>query len=286
LRAGSTRYAARVSSPPVLNRPRVWLLCAVLAVAAVPQPSHAQDGTSLPAQGYPVPSATPGGVALPSRSLVLQRVLGSHLDALADHSGGRILDGTLELVLGGAFVGVGIFVKDELFRSLLFLTGGVSLGRGLNQMIIAPDPSEQATAFQAMPTGSIAAARARLKYGEDVLAWAARRARTARLIDGTLTMAGAAGYVPLYWGLRRANEPRYRFGDDAVDYLTVVFSTVAFAAGLITTIRKSEAEQRQAAYRELKDRFRAESPAEFAWLPRVSVGVQRQRAMIAARWTF
>jgi hypothetical protein len=252
----------------------------------LPSQAHAQDGASAPTQGYPVPSATPGGVALPSRSLVLQRVLGSHLEALADHSGGRILDGTLELVLGGAFVGIGIFVKDELFRSLLFLTGGVSLGRGMNQLIIAPDPSEQATAFQAMPTGSMSAARARLRYGEDVLTWAARRSRSARLIDGMLTMAGAAAYVPLYWGLRRGNEPHYRFGDDAVDYVTVVFSTVAFAAGLITTIRKSEAEQRSAAYRELKDRFRAESPGEFAWLPRVGVGVQRQRALITARWTF
>ena len=68
-------------------------------------------------------------------------------------------------------------------------------------------------------------------------------------------MAGCAAYTPLYWYFRQADDPGYRFGDDGMDYVGLAISTIGFASGLITTLRKSQAERRNLAYRALKKRL-------------------------------
>lgn len=237
-----SRYAARV---------RALLLCGVLCWLALSSGrASAQAGAYPAAQGYPVPSL--GGTPLPPRKAALMRMLDQDLERLAEQSDGRILDGTLQLVVGGAFVTIGVLIDDQLFRAIVLLSGSVSIARGVNTLAVAPDAEAPFLAFRGMPMFTPAEVEAKLRFGDAALAELAQRSRAARLVEGTLTMAGAAGYIPLYWGFRRADEPGYRFGDDGTDYFGVAISAVVFASGLVTVIRKSSAERRNKAYREFK----------------------------------
>jgi hypothetical protein len=239
-----------------------------------------------PTLSYPVPTPEPGSTVVSSRTVALLRVLDVDLDRLAERSDGRVLDGTLQIVVGGVFVGLGVLIEGELFRSIMFLSGGVSLARGINRLTLEPDAGDLALEFHHMPALNGAQVAAKLRYGEASLQHLAARSRAARLVDGSLTMFGSAGYVPLYWGLRRKNDPDYRFGDDAFDYVGLALSAVGFTAGLITVIRKSHAERSARSYRELKERFVAESPEEFSFVPRVGVALGRTSLGGSATWQF
>jgi hypothetical protein len=237
-----SRYAARV---------RALVLCGVLCCLALSSGrARAQDGSYPAVQGYPVPSV--GGTPMSPRKATLLRVLDQDLDRLADQSDGRILDGTLQLVVGGAFVTLGVLIDDQLFRAIVLLSGSVSIARGANTLALAPDAEEPFMSFRGMPIFTPADVEAKLRFGDAALARLAQRSRAARIVEGTLTMVGAAGYIPLYWGFRRADEPGYRFGDDGTDYFGVAISAVVFTSGLVTVLRKSSAERRNKAYRELK----------------------------------
>jgi hypothetical protein len=201
-------------------------------------------------RGYPVPSV--GGVPISPRKDALMRALDDDLERLAEQGGGRVLDGTLELVVGGAFVGIAFAVDDAVFRSLMLLTGGISLGRGVNTLTLEPDTEQAFMQFRSMSMATPADFEARLRFGDAALADLARRSRAARIVEGTLTMVGSAAYVPMYWGFARAENPSYRFGDDAIDYVGLALSAIGFASGLVTVFLKSHAERRNEAYRAYK----------------------------------
>jgi hypothetical protein len=222
-------------------------------------------------QGYPVPSV--GGVPVSPRKEALLRVLDDDLERLAELGSGRVLDGTLELVVGGAFAGIAFAVDDPLFRSLMLLTGGISLGRGVNTLTLQPDTEQAFMDFRSMSMATPADFEARLRFGDATLAELARRSRAARIVEGTITMVGSAAYVPMFWGFSRAESPSYRFGDDALDYVGLALSAIGFASGMVTVFVKSNAERRNKAYREYKREL-------FALRP--SVGREHARLMLQA----
>jgi hypothetical protein len=228
--------------PPV--RVIVLALLGVLVAGSVSAQAYPSP------EGYPVPNV--GGIPVSPRKAALLRVLDDDLERLAEQGGGRVLNGTLELVVGSAFVGLSFAIDDALFRSLLLLTGGISLGRGVNTLALSPDTEQAFMQFRSMSMATPADVEARLRFGDATLADLARRSRAARIVDGTLTMVGSAAYVPMYWGFSRAEQPSYRFGDDAIDYVGLAFSAIGFASGMVTVFIKSSAERRNKAYREYK----------------------------------
>jgi hypothetical protein len=250
------------------------VLALVLVCAASASRARAQDGYPA-SQGYPVPAV--GGVPMPSRKVTLLRSLDEHLQRIAEQSDGRVLDGTISVVLGSAFVGLGIWVDDPLLRSIMFMTGGISVGRGVNELTLAPDAGGVYGAFRGMSVATPADVEARLRFGDAALAMLARRTRAARIVEGSLTMAGAASYVPLYWYFQHQEDPSYRFGDDGVDYVGLALSIIGFTSGLVTSLRKSNAERRNASYRELKHRL-----YPVALVPQVSP--QAARLVLALRY--
>ncbi len=195
-------------------------------------------------------SLSPSGPPQPALAGRL-RFLEQSLESLAEHDAGRILQGSLQLALGVA-LGVGaVFVKDTGGRTLLALASGVALGRGSTRLAISTRAQERAVQFAALPADASQQVRRKLEFGEAALAHAARKERRARIIDGSLGMLGAAGVVPLNWASARREDARYRFGDHVFDYVGLSLSVIAFAASLVQTIVKGEAEQRYRIYREL-----------------------------------
>ncbi len=257
----------------------------------------AQDATTSPApavvSGYPTvppgyPTTTsPYGVRVSTHQAIRLRTLESDLNVLAARSDGRILDGSLSIAVGAAFITIGVFVDDALFRTLLLLTGGVAASRGVIELTVLPDADKPAIAFAQLPMMSSAQVIARLSYGEEALARLSRRTRLARLLDGSLTMLGAAAYVPIYTLARHNQDKGWDYGDDASDYIVAVFSGISLVAGLVTVIVKSPAERRYIDYRELKGRLAAEENGKTAlrW-PEVAPYASRDGAGIAAHMRF
>lgn len=179
--------------------------------------------------------------------VLLLAQLDADLTLLAEQARAQRIEGWLQIGGGTALGTVGGFLDDPLLRGLLLLTGSVGVARGLNDLLSLRGAVGAASAFQS--AGGLAA---RLALGERRLCELARRSRTARWTDGTLTMASAAAYVPMYWGFSRRQDPTYRFGDDAVDYVGLTLSVVAFATGMVRALRRSTAERKLARYRQLK----------------------------------
>ena len=245
-----------------------------------------EESQGYPTPGYPVPTPSPESEVVSSRRVALLRVLDSDLQLLAQRGENRVLDGSLQIAMGSLFVGLGIVFDDELLRSIMLLTGGVSVLRGVNRLTIEPNATTPAIEYRAMQAVTEQQVNAKLSYGEQSLVRLAARSRSARLVDGVLTMVGAAGYVPLFYGLQRIDDPHYRFGDDPFDYVGLALSAIGFTAGLVTTIRKSDAERRAKRYRELKERFVSESPQEFSFVPALHLALSPRFLGSRAVWTF
>ncbi len=253
---------------------------------AQPDAPTGGQAQGYPTPGYPVPTPTPESEVVSSRKVALLRVLDADLDAISERSEGRVLDGSLQIAVGGLFVGIGIVFDDELLRSIMLLSGSVSILHGVNRLALEPNASRVAIEYRHMPAITEAQVAAKLKFGEESLYRMASRMRAARLADGLVTMIGAAGYVPLYWAMRHHNDPRYEFGDDGFDYVGLALSAIGFTAGLITVIRKSDTERRARAYRELKQRFVSESPREFSFIPELHMTLTPRLLGARAAWTF
>ena len=179
------------------------------------------------------------------------RFLQLSLARLGAQDRGRIWQGSLQLVLGAALGVSAGFADDPGGRALLALGAGIALGRGAARLAIDSGARPRAAAFSALPEQSDELVQQKLAFGEAALAHIARRERRARRVDGALGMLSAAGVVPLYWGLQRHEDPDYRFGDYAFDYVGLSLSVIGFAASLVQTIVAGEAEQRYRAYRAL-----------------------------------
>ncbi len=259
----------------------VVLLLATLAGAQAPTP-----GYPVAAQGYPT-SVSPYSVTISTRDATRLRALDGDLHLLAARSDGRIVDGSLSLAIGGAFIAVGVFVHDPLFRTLLLLTGGVAVSRGVIALAVLPDAEGPSLQFTRMPMTSPGEVIARLAYGEESLARIARQSRTARHIDGSVTLVAGAAYLPLYALFRHEDDRRWRYGDDALDYVVIAFAGVSVAAGVITLVVKSDAERTLESYGRLRTRLANEEAARSAarW-PKLTPYANRDGAGLAASIVF
>jgi hypothetical protein len=223
----------------------------VLALALlVATTAAAQTKPQRPPPAYPdspAPAAAPLAPELASRLYFLQ----GHLQRLGQRDKMRFWQGSLQLALG-AGLGVGaVFIDDPSGRALFALGSAAALGRGTARLAVDSGALRLSGEFATMPEQDAELARRKVAFGAAALAQIARRERRVRRIDGTLGMLAAAGFVPLYWGLRRHEDPGYRFGDYGFDYANLSLSLIGFAAGLVQVLVAGDAEQLYQEYRRL-----------------------------------
>lgn len=173
------------------------------------------------------------------------------LRQLAKADRDRVWSGWLQVGLGAVFGGAAGFAKEPELRGMLGLSAAVTLGRGIAALSIANHADRALADLDRLPLLSPAGLRARLAAGEKGLAHVARRGRLTRIVQGSLTMFGALAFVPLSYGLARAEDPSYRFGSQAIDYVGLSLSVIGFASGAVQTFVNSPAERGYALYREL-----------------------------------
>lgn len=246
----------------------------------------AESATQAPAElHYPTPhypEAIPRELLSPTDASKL-RTLKSHFDVLAELGNSHVMDGSLSIAAGGVFFTIAMFIDDNLVRMLLATTGAVAAGRGAILLTAAPDGQTPARAFASMPMTTAQDVVARLAFGEAALGSLAKQSRRARLLDGSLSMLAGAAFTPIYFALQRRDDPDYRFADDPSDYIGIALSAVSFTSGLITVVRKSEAEQRHDSYLRMREAFARQARS---WLPRLAFHATRDSVNLAARLRF
>jgi hypothetical protein len=253
--------------------PGLWLL---VGDARAEEPT---TSLSYPTARYP---AAPVSLLSPADASKL-RVLGNDLNVLAELSETRLLDGSLSVAAGCAFVAIGLFIDDALVRTLLATTGAIAATRGVIALAAVPDGVDQARTFAALPVTTASEVAARLSFGEEALRSLASRTRRARLLDGSLSIAAGAAFTPVYFGLRRREEPDYRFADDPSDFIGVAVSLISVATGVFTLVRKSEAEKRHAAYTRFKQ---AQARHARSLSPVLTVHIAREGLQVGAQGRF
>ena len=114
-------------------------------------------------------------------------------------------------------------------------------------------PSDLASAIQYshMSMANTSEVRARLRFGETQLDALADMARIARILDGSLNVAAGLAVIPIYLG-----PTNFAFANP-FDYFVLIGAAISTVSGVITLFSSNEAERRQSAYHELRDRLLA-----------------------------
>lgn len=222
------------AAPPALSEPAV----------REPLPAPPPPRTGMPFRG-PSSSYVPGPIG------TRLSALDANLFALGQRGGNAIVDGVLSTIAGGLLLTVGVLADDRRLSTYFYLWGGSSLARGLVHFTLRPNASDAAIEFAHMPMNTREEVEARLLFGEAALERLARKARAARLVDGTLSLGVGIAVLPLYFA---PNGFRFETG---LDYFAIIGSGLSIVSGILSLAIRSEAERRWRAYRLLRDRLLA-----------------------------
>lgn len=251
--------------------------------------NSATASDELPAMVPPPPSPPniPGfgtGLHVRATTATRLRALDTDLQVLAARGGGGIIDGVLQLVMGGVLIGLGTLVNSDA-APYMYTYGGTAVARGVLSFAFLNDPSGVASTYAHMPMTNADEIQARLAFGERELESLANNARIARILDGSLSVASGLLVVPIYLG------PRDFSVSSPMDYFLIIGAGISVVSGVVTLITTSEAERRWSAYEELRTRMRAldgRTDAEEGEAPlgNVSPGVQVQAGLTGVALTF
>lgn len=185
------------------------------------------------------------------------RALDADLQILAARGGGSILDGVLMLVQSAATVTWAV-LRDmnasppgsiSYAAIYLYTYAGAAATRAILSFAFMTNPSAPAIRYSHMPMGSTAEVRERLRYGELQLDGLADQARIGRILDGSVNLAAGLAVLPAYL-IPNNFEVR-----DLSDWFVIVLAGISSVMGVVTLVSTTEAERRQAAYHELRDRI-------------------------------
>lgn len=226
---------------------------------AIPEPPGGR--ADVPDVRYPVPTpeqtaaaATDPSLRIPSRITTRLRSLDANLRALGNRGGGNVVNAVLSMLTGGLAITLGA-LKDnptDWMSVYLYVYGGASAVRGVLDLVLTPNASGAAIAYQHMPMGTRDEIRARLSYGERELASLAEQALIARVLDGSINIAAGAAVVPIYLA------PNNFEISNPLDYFILIGAGVSIISGIITLASSSAEEQRWDAYRSLRERLARE----------------------------
>lgn len=236
----STADEADVSAPP--------------PVAPVPPPSTL-PAPSVAAPRMLLPGHAPSSSYVPAAIGSRLSALDANLFALGQRGGNAIVDGVLSTVTGGLLITLGVVADDPRLSTYFYLWGGSSLARAIVHFALQPNASDAAIAFAHMPMNTREEIEARLLFGEATLERLARKARAARLVDGTISIGVGLAVLPIYFGPNG-----FRF-ETALDYFVVIGSSLSVVTGILNVVLRSEAERRWRAYKLLRDRLLPEVTA-------------------------
>ncbi len=221
---------------------------------AVPPPSY--EGVAVP----PPPgvtalyaprvglTASSSDVHIPSSIATRLRALDADLQILAARGGGSIVDGVLSMLTGGVSITIGILINGPP-SNYLYVYGSVGVVRGILSLALMTNPSSAAIQYSHMSMGTQSEVRARLRYGEAQLDALADMARIGRILDGSLNIAAGLAVLPVYLG------PNNFEITSPFDYFVLIGAAISTVSGVITLFSTNEAERRQSAYHELRDRL-------------------------------
>lgn len=260
------------------------LVCALLCIVVAGAASIAHAQVALPGLepgALVVPRATP-----PSRIAVREQNLASHLRALGGQAKYSGWLGGAVITMGCAALAVGVAYPRDA-GALLFPLGTLALSRGILGLTLTAGRERQAVQYLSLPMYTPDQVRARIAFGEAVLAYQARRARIGRIVDGSISLLVAASYVPLMWWLQRKGNPDYRFNDDGFGYAVLALSVVNAGAALFSLFSESGIEQRHVAYKKLVERQEREQPGELQnWRAALSIRPLASRAALGLQTAF
>jgi hypothetical protein len=228
------------------------------------------------AQLGPAPRLDPGvlavpQVSLPARIAVREQHLHADLRALAAQSKYSGWLGGAVITMGCAAIAVGVAYPRDA-GALLFPLGALALSRGVLGLTLMAGRERQAAQYASQPMYTPDQVRARIAFGEAVLAYQARRARIGRIVDGSISLLVTASYVPLVWWLQRRDNPDYRFNDDGFGYAVLALSVVNAGATLFSLLTESGVEQRYSTYKRLVESQEREQPGELRdWRAALSI---------------
>lgn len=220
----------------------------------VPEPPAEGRYPAAPATGdddeLDVAAAEQAGVRISSKVATRLRVLSNDLRALSARGGSGVADGILSIVTGGLTITLGVLAdsdgNDEL-STFLYVFGGASVGRGIIELVVVPDPYTPALRYTHMPMTSRQEVQARLQFGEDALESLADRNRLARLLDATVSIGAGVAIIPLYLA------PRDFSFESPLDYFVVIGAGISVVTGVINLLTRTDAERRWEAYTELRE---------------------------------
>lgn len=234
-----------------------------------PPPSYAVPPPPPAASRYPsapnlVPPADPTvpeaevapQLRVPAHIGTRLRVLSTDINTLGARGGGGIADGIFSVVTGGLMITLAVAFggspDTESVAPLLYCLGGASLGSGLIELIVVPNPYTAMLEYSHMPMTSVAEVKQRLRFGEGALDSLASRNRLARLLDGTIRVGAGATLMGLTLS---ANSEA---NSDTLLLFGMLGATTLAIGGAISLLSSSDAEQRWEAYQGLRERLSRE----------------------------
>jgi hypothetical protein len=212
--------------------------------------------------GFPRASAPGPSTEVPvsSRIATRLRVLEADLTMLARRGGSGIVDGVLSILVGGLSITMGALTNDggvdrRRFAHYLYLWGAGQITRGILSFALPLRADDLAIEYQHMPMRTNDEVRDRLLFGERALERLARRARTARLLDASISTTVGILAIPIYLA---PADFEIRSG---ADYFVIIASGISLITGVVGLILRTEAERRWSAYQKLRERLDAPDDA-------------------------
>jgi hypothetical protein len=192
--------------------------------------------------------------------------------SLATTGGPDIGGAVMSLVGAGLEIGIGALLLElgdstvDSMAAYMFVLGGTTIARTIVvEFILRPDARGPAIQYQNMPAHPWSAQLERLRWGENQLQSLAERAFIARMVDGSLNIAGALAVVPAYLA------PKNFVMDNPLEAFIFIGPAFALISGIITLASPTTLEQRWAAYdrlrRELRERREAQEEEAELLLP-------------------
>jgi hypothetical protein len=227
--------------------------------AAIPEPPGAEP-REAPPRSY-------GVTAVDANLQQRLRALDSTWAALANTGGPQWFSGIGGIIGGGASIAIGAILLDidttggaNFIAPYLITLGATSVLRAtLVDLILPPNPRPTAIRFANMPDGTQEQALERVRFGEEELEALAEYSMIVRIVDASLSIAGALAVVPAYL------VPRDWTIVDPLEALIFIGPGLSLIFGVITLASPSGAEQRWDAYKDLRRRLEG---GDTAALPR------------------
>lgn len=187
------------------------------------------------------------------------RALDADLQILAMRGGGDYFGPIVNLLLAGGLIGLGIWADttgslsmgSQWYPAYMYTSAAGMVARSVLSFVLASmnNPSGSAIRYAHMPMGSRSEVRARLQYGESQLDALADLARIGRIADGSLSIVVGLAVVPIMFGSGSFDTSNF-FG-----WILLGTSAIQVVTGIISLVSTTEAERRQSAYHELRDRI-------------------------------